>query len=455
MIIKKIKPFITALLLVGIIGSTIYLYTLTHSIRWEDNLHYLMHVPWIRNIMGWIGLSEEEVLKGVKVYWCPMHPRVKRDKPGLCPICNMQLVEMEEDKNKRSDVLILTDRQMQQGGVRTARVNRLSLTHQIDTAGRVDVDERLFKTISNWVPGKNRIEVLHVNFTGEVVQKGDLLVSLYSPELITTQVEYLMLLKEDNPIHAPLLKAAELRLKRWGVSEKQIDEIQRKRRPLETIPIYSPMSGTVIERLASEGQYVTEGEIIYKLADLSKVWIYADIYEYELPFVSVGMSVDVSPEGIPGKTIKGRVDFIEPVLQTASRTVQVRIEAENQDDLLKPGMYASVRIHIPSKEMLVVPENAVLFSGRRAMVLLSEGNGLIRPVEVRIGKKWLYSNGVGKEKEFSFLEKEDRYHEVLSGLKDGQEVLIGGNFLVAAEAQFQGVLKKMLPQENKTSEKMW
>lgn len=445
----RVKFLAVSIFILTLVPTGVFISYKTSGLRWEDTLHYIMHEPNVEKAMGWIGLSEETVLKGKKVYWCPMHPQVRRDKPGLCPICNMQLVEMKEGEGEQrvEDAILLTSRQIQQSGIRTATVKRIGLTYQIDTTGRVDVDERLLKTISNWVQGRSRIESLHVNFTGESVRKGDVLLHLYSPELVTTQTEYLMLLREDTSRVAPLLEAAKMRLRRWGITKEQIREIGEKGRPIESIPIYSPMSGTVIERLVSEGGYVAEGEPLLKIADLSRLWVYGDIYESELPYVSTGMPAEVSPRAIPGKVITGKIDFIDPVIQTASRTVRVRFEVENREGILKPGMYARIRIKVPQQEALAVPESAVLFSGRRVIAILSEGNGLMQPVEIRLGRKWFYPEEGVKEKGVFSLDNEERYHEVLSGLKEGQEIVVGGNFLIAAEAQFQGILKKMLPSE--------
>ena len=448
---RKGRHLLFLLLIIVLAGSVVFLYSRSpiSGMGWEDALHYLMHIPVVQRIMDWVGLEEEEVLKGKKVYWCPMHPQVRRDRPGLCPICNMQLVEMEEEKEIKGDVLQFTDRQIQQTGIRTATVRMLDLLYEIDTTGRITVDERLLRTVSNWVRGRSRIEKLHVNFTGERVEKGQSLVSLYSPDLVTTQEEYLMILSKGGPWASSLLRAAEMRLKRWGVGKKDIQRLAEQRRPVDVITIHSPLSGTVIERLVTEGQYVEEGEPLLRLADLSRVWIYADVYEYELPFIRTGMPVEVLPRGIPGTTITGRIEFIDPVVHEESRTVKVRLEVDNPRGVFKPGMYARVRIRAPYKKTLAVPVSAVLLTGRRAVVIVSEGDGIMRPVEVKLGRRWLYAEDSGGEGEYPFLEDDERYHEVLSGLSEGEEVVVSGNFLIAAEASLQGMLRKMLPQEEK------
>lgn len=446
---KRKKIFMVSLAAIAAIsGIGILMYSYTHKgLRWEDVLHSWMHEPAVARVMSWIGLPEEAVLAGKNVYWCPMHPQVTRDKPGACPICNMQLVEMDEDeaRNIGSDSLQFTSRQIQQAGVRYAKVKRLRFTRQIETTGRVDVDERSLKTISAWAPGKSRIERLYVNFTGAPVRKGQPLLSIYNSDFLTTQEEYRMLLKSAAHRLKPLLKSVEARLRRWGISGAEIEKFRNSEKTMETITIHSPMSGTVIERMVSEGEYVTEGQPLLKLADLSKVWIYGDIYENELPLIKVGMPVEID---LQGATIEGKVSFIDPVVQSDSRTVRVRFEVSNKDGFLKPGMYASVRIRISAEDVLAIPESAALFTGRRVVVFVSEGDGAFFPVEVTLGRKWFYAEDQATgEKGKSLLHGEERYHEILSGLDEDEEVVTSANFLIAAEAQFQGALKKIAPSE--------
>ncbi|MGK7346111.1 MAG: efflux RND transporter periplasmic adaptor subunit [Candidatus Nitrospinota bacterium M3_3B_026] len=427
-------------------GTFVYLKT-PEKLRRKDALHYWLHDPAISKTMKWIGLSEETVLAGQKIYWCPMHPQVRRDEPGLCPICNMRLVEMkEEGKEKADGALVLTTGQIQQAGVRFAVVKRQALAREVETTGRVDADERLLKTISAWAPGRSRIERLYVNFTGQAVKQGQPLLAIYNPGLVATQEEYLALLENGAVRLAPLADAARTRLARWGVSEGEMELIRRNGKPSEILTIYSPLSGVVIKRLASEGDYVTEGQPILKLTDLSRVWIYGDVYEHELPFVKTGMTADVA---IQGRTIKGNVGFIDPVVNTETRTARVRFDVSNKDGSLKPGMFASVRIHVPGDEVLAVPESAVILTGKRAVAFVHEGGGRLRPVKVELGKKWLYPEGQAKKGEAALLEDGGRYHEVLSGLSEGQKIVASAGFLVAAEARFQGALENMSPKEEK------
>jgi len=446
---KKNTRLISTAVIAVILGASIFVYSYTpKELRFYDALHLWMHKPAVARVMSWIGLSEKTLLAGKKIYWCPMHPQVNRDKPGPCPICNMQLVEMTgaEAGNKGDDNSILfTPRQLQQAGVRYAAVKRMTLTREIETAGIVDADESLLKTISAWAPGKSRIERLFVNFTGATVRKGQPLVSIYNPDFINTQEEYQMLLKSGARRLGPLLKSVEARLMRWGISKAAIKKFRNNENIMENITIYSPISGTVIERMVSQGQYVAEGAPLMKLADLSRVWIYGEIYENELPLIKAGMPIDVS---VQGKTIKGKINFIDPVVQIDSRTVRVRFEVSNKNGLLKPGMFASARIRADAKDVLAIPESAAIFTGRRVIVFVSEGDGAIFPVEVTLGRKWFYApERAGGGKGDFLLKSEERYHEILSGLDEDEEVVTSANFLIAAEAQFQGALKKMAPEK--------
>lgn len=429
-------------------GIGIYIYASTpKGLSFDNALHHWLHKSAIANVIEYIGLSEEKLLAGRKVYWCPMHPQVNKDKPGACPICNMQLVEADEDDAKGSDdgSIQITSRQIQQAGVRFTAVKRIGVTRHIQTTGQVDMDERLLKTISAWAPGKSRIERLYVNFTGATVRKGEPLVSIYNSDFVTTQEEYLMLLNSGTRRLDPLLKSVEARLKRWGISDREIEKIRNSAKPIEKLTIYSPMSGTVIERMVNEGQYVTEGKPLLKLADLSRVWIYGDVYENELPLIKAGMPVAIS---IQGKTIDGVINFIDPVVQSDTRRVRVRFEVSNKDKLLKPGMFANVQINVSGQEVLAVPESAVLFTGRRAIVMVWEGDGAMFPVEVELGRKWVYDTSQGgEEKSQPLFGGEERYHEILGGLDEGEQVVSSANFLIAAEAQFQGALKKLAPEQ--------
>ncbi len=223
--------------------------------------------------------------------------------------------------------------------------------------------------------------------------------------------------------------------------------MRRTGQALDRIPISAPIGGTVITRRVQEGEYVGEGELLFEVADLSELWLIADVYEDELPLVQIGQPVAISVRGLPGESVEGKVAFIDPVVQPDSRTVRVRIDIKNPDARLKPGMYARAEIRKELPEQLAVPANAVLWSGQRSVVLVKRGEGTFEPREVKLGQQWLYP--VSKQDQDSrgleFGSDQRRYHEVLAGLKPGEPVVTSGAFLLNAESQFQSVLTKMLP----------
>jgi Cu(I)/Ag(I) efflux system membrane fusion protein len=383
-------------------------------------------------------------------FWCPMHPEIKRKKANdVCPICNMALVPLEGEPTTL-DALVLTPQQVQQAAVVTLPVLRRQLYQEIDTTGRLDYDERVSQHISSWVKGKSRIIKQYVNFVGETVKKGDLLAEIYSPELIRAQED--LLLNLNNPISSSLVEFAKDNLQFQGMTEEQIAKLVKERKAWDAIPIQAPISGTVTKRQVVEGQYVSEGDPLYHLADLSSLWLFADVYEDESPLVHVGQSAEVSLRGRPGEKFDATVAFIDPMVQTDSRTVRVRFNIPNKEEKLKPGMYARVQLKSVVSEMVAVPENAVLWSGKRTVVLVKQGEGTFQPREVRLGQKWLYAEqkpaSASPKGNLDFGSEHKRYHEVLAGLKPGEEVVTAGAFLLNAESQFQNILTKMLPPES-------
>ena len=400
--------------------------------------------------LEWADLAAPSVA-AEQVYWCPMHPDIKRDEPSTCPICNMALVLLEKGAEADTyDGLTLTARHVQQAGVTVEPVLERALRRELDTTGRIVPDERRLAKITSWVYGKARIHALHVNFTGESVEKGQLLAKLFAPDLIIAQQELLIPLHNASvPGSAELIKTARTKLLYQGLTEAQVDDIIEAGTALEYVPVYAPINGTVIERHVSEGEYVREGEPLFHLADLSHLWLYLDIYEDELPLVSLEQPVEISVRGRPGETFEGNVVFIDPIVQPETRTVRVRLNIDNPSGTLKPGMYARARITKELPSMLAVASDAVLWSGRRTIVIVKEGSGRFRPVEVSLGRRWLYSqrSESANAETLEFSSGARQYHEVLEGLTEGDEVVTSGAFLLNAESQFQSVLTKLLPRQ--------
>jgi Cu(I)/Ag(I) efflux system membrane fusion protein len=396
-------------------------------------------------------------------YTCAMHPEVRMPRPAKCPKCSMELIPRKKAQPMES--LILTDRQIQHAGVRYGQVKRRKLQKLIETTGRLTYDETRLKRVTSWSGG--RIEKLHIGFAGDFVRKGELLAEIYSPRLLFAIDELAVAIKTYERLKGRQDASPEILkqerdtiqsnknlLRRLGLTDQQVVQIVEKilegkdpypKDRIPTIPIYSPLDGVVVCKLKEQGAYVSEGDEILHIADLGVLWIYIDIYEYELPFVRLGQDVEIIPRAY-NRSFLGKIIYIDPFLQPATRTIRVRCEIDNSDLLLKPDMYARAIIHADLPEMLSVPADAVLLSGLRDVVILKEGPGRFRPVEVRLGRKWLYpQKGEQKGRGLGYFEGYERYHEVLAGLGEGDLVVTSGAFLLNSEANFQRVITKMLP----------
>jgi multidrug efflux pump subunit AcrA (membrane-fusion protein) len=266
-----------------------------------------------------------------------------------------------------------------------------------------------------------------VNSTGRAVRKGEPLFDIYSPELVAAQQEYLIALKSGASFgDAPtFLKSAREKLRLWGFTDQQADELGRTGEFKKTVTVYAPGSGIVIEKDVVQGQKVMAGEALFKIADLSRVWILGEIYEYELPFIKNGQDVKVSLSYYPGESFEGKITYIYPYLKPETRTNQVRIEAANPGLKLKPEMFADIEIHVDYGTRLTVPSDAVLDAGDAKIVFVAKGDGYFEPREVKLGVKG-----------------EDIY-EVLSGLSDGENVVTSANFLIDSESSLKAALSRM------------
>lgn len=330
-------------------------------------------------------------------------------------------------------VNIAADRQ-QFLGVTFTTVEKRPLIRQVKTVGRVEYDERKLGFVNTKFAGW--IERLYVDFTGVYVDKGQPLMSIYSPDLVSAQQEYLQAIKAVRAIppgadpsivarSRELIVAAQRRLQLWDIRDEHIRDLERTGIPRRTLEIHSPISGYVIEKTALQGMRVEPGMNLYKIADVSRVWIDAEIYEYEVPLIKLGQAATVQLSYAPGEVFKGRVSYIYPYLDPATRTVKVRVEFDNPGNKLKPGMFADVVFDSNLGSMLVVPETAVLDTGSRKVVFVSRGEGRFDPRDIKTGYQ-----GSG-------------LYQVLDGLREGEKVVTSANFLIDSESQLSTATSKM------------
>jgi len=325
--------------------------------------------------------------------------------------------------------------QQQAIGLTWGTAERRPLEKVIRTVGRLDFDERRLAQVTLKVSGF--IEELYANYTGQPVRKGDPLFTLYSPELLTAQREYLLARETERRLRqsslpearvsaASLAGASRERLRLWDLSPQQMRALEESGQARRTLTIYSPIAGVVIEKMAVAGQRVEPGMTLYRIADLSTIWVYGDVYEYELPFVKVGQEASLALTAYPEQRFTARVAYVAPMLDAKTRTAKVRFELPNSpDQLLRPEMYGTVELRVPLGERLVVPRTAVLDSGRRQVVFADGGDGRLVPREVRLGGRF------------------DDAVEVLDGVAAGERVVTSANFLVDSESKLQAAESMM------------
>jgi Cu(I)/Ag(I) efflux system membrane fusion protein len=317
-------------------------------------------------------------------------------------------------------------------GVKIATVSMRPLRKVIRTVGRIEYDERRLRTVNTKVEGW--IDKLYIDYTGRYVQKGEPMAELYSPELLATQEEYLSILKwrKEKSTTAgtgamisgdaeALVEAAKKRLQRYDISEAQIRELEQTGKARRTLVIYSPTNGYVVQKMALQGMKVMPGEKLFDVADLSTVWVIADIYEYELPFIKVGENAAITLSYLPGKQLSSKIDYVYPALSGETRTARVRFSIPNPDGRLKPQMYTTAEVKISLGSKLAIPDDAVIDTGTRQIVYVDKGEGYFEPREVMLG---LRAEG---------------YREVLMGLKAGEKVAASATFLIDSESQLKGV----------------
>ncbi|AOU27891.1 TPA: efflux RND transporter periplasmic adaptor subunit [Legionella pneumophila] len=342
--------------------------------------------------------------------------------------------KMDMKQSTQGNEIVIDPARLQAIGITSEPVRRQVVEKIIRTVGRVEADERLVAHIHVRFDGW--IENLFINFTGEKVKADQALFTVYSPELVATQQEYLLALNAQKILSKnttssaargakSAFQAAHQRLLLWGISEKDIEQLRRTGKITRTMTIHSPIQGTVLKKMALVGMRIEPGDELYTIADLSRLWVLGDIYEYELPYIRLGQMADLTLTYLPNELFKAKLDFIYPTIDMKTRTAKVRFEVDNQKEQLKPGMYVNLELKIPLGKRLVVPKNAVLLTGERAVVFIYHGNGKIEWWDVTLGVR------------------AGDLLEIVKGVKEGDQIITSANFLIDSESQLKAAMGGM------------
>ncbi|UVD79199.1 efflux RND transporter periplasmic adaptor subunit [Myroides albus] len=412
----------------------------------KNNIVKYISILLIGLLLGWLvfggaathehNAEEAPTTEAATVWTCSMHPQIKMDKPGKCPLCAMDLIPLKSsdasDDTIDDSAIQMSKEAVALANIQTTRVSRKDPVKDIQLYGTIQVDERLQQSQTSHVNG--RIEKLNVNFTGESVRQGQLIATIYSPELLTAQQELLeaVKLKDFQPL---LVDAAKEKLRLWKMSESQINNVLNTGKVSPYVNVYANTSGIVVTKNVSEGDYISQGSVLYSVSNLSKIWAVFDAYENDLPFLKVGDNLEYTLQSLPGKVYSGKIAFINPIIDATTRTAKIRVETNNADNLLKPEMYANARIKAPMKEYkneMVIPKSAVLWTGKRSIIYVKQ-QGTSTPAFLM--REIVLGPSLG-----------DNY-VVMSGLNDKEEIVTNGVFTIDASAQLEGKKSMMNNEE--------
>lgn len=375
-----------------------------------------------------------------QIWTCSMHPQIRMDKPGQCPICSMDLIPLEstssDDANTDPNEIEMSESAVKLAEIQTMPVRKDYSNKEVYLLGKVKPDERNIAELTARFGG--RIEKLFVNFTGQNVKKGEKLATLYSPELVTAQKELLEAIdyRESNPA---FYRATRNKLKLWDLTDAQIEAIEAGGEPQTYFDILSPISGTVTMRHVAVGDYVKEGNALFRVVDLTHLWVMFEAYESDLPWLNKGDKVEFTVKSLPGKTFVGRVTYIDPFLDPQTRVAYVRVEVDNPRLELKPEMFANGIIHprvSGNEKDLLIPKTSVLWTGKRSVVYVKVP-GRERPT-------FLY-------REIVLGPEAGDFYVVSEGLSEGEEIAVNGVFKIDAAAQLEGKTSMMNPEGGKVS----
>ncbi|MCK5830412.1 MAG: efflux RND transporter periplasmic adaptor subunit [Methylococcales bacterium] len=354
----------------------------------------------------------------VKHYTCAMHPSVNLTVDGQCPICGMDLVLVKKQGKQDAGTITVNGKKRQLIGVTTEEVKKGTFTKTIRAAGKINYDESRLTEITlkydAWV------ETLEADDIGQSITKGDSLFNIYSPELLSAQQEYLAAFHSSKEYKI----AATEKLKLWGVNSQQLKELQKRGKIFLKLPVLSPVSGVVVSKNIIQGTVIKSGSPLLRIADLSKVWLEASIYQSDLPWIKEGVKVKITVDDIPNHQWQSVIKRVDPFIDPLTYTAGIRLEIDNKDGLLRPNMYATASIKVDMGERLLISESAVIFSGNKRIVFLDLGNGRLKPTQITTG-----------------LQNKDSI-EVISGLNVGDKITSSGHFLIASESKLTSGLKQ-------------
>lgn len=375
------------------------------------------------------------------LYTCSMHPQIISDHPGQCPICGMDLIIKTDNKKdslteknplKLSDTTLnsvnLSPSQQVLANVQTEKVKTRQFSGEKTFNGYVKINEKNFAHIATPVSG--RIEKMYVNFEGQIIRKGDPVIEIYSPELVSTQKEYLLALDNYNKISQSgngfardqaesLVKSARQRLSFWEFTSSQFENLEKTRQVMNTITIHSKYPGVITKKYVHVGHWAMAGEDIYDVADLSTIWVIGNVYESEVKYIKAGQLADIYSASFPNDRMVAKINYINPVFNSDTRTLEVRMDVANKDLKLKPDMYVKVKINTYAAQTIAVPKNAVIRAGERNFVYVEKEKGVYVPRQIQISYE------------------QDGYYAVTSGLSEGEVVVSSGGFLIDSESQIQ------------------
>lgn len=355
-------------------------------------------------------------------YTCPMHPSVESKDPGQCPICSMDLVGVARSDGN-GGMITIDEGRRQLIGVKTDVVRRSEVVVPIQAVGKLTYNETRLVDVA--LKYDAWIGEVFADYTGVAVEAGEPLFTVYSPELLSAQEELLESTRRGKTqLSNPLLAVARRRLRLWGLGDSQIDRLAERGKALEYVPILAPATGTIIAKHVVDGSAVRKGGMLFRIADLSSLWVEAEVYEEDAGLVQVGQAARVTLPYTPEVVYEATIAFVYPYLDNSSRTVRVRLELPNEDGALRPDMYANVALSIPYGERIVVPEEAVVRGGESSVVFVDLGHGRLKPRAVTLGRKT------------------EQGLIVASGLEAGEIVVTSGNFLVASESKLRTGLDK-------------